>query len=149
MGFMRPVEPWPLCNCPLYSESEEVAKIYRNHYDGVDGTAEFNDEQYLICPPRVLGFFMVKKTWAQLLVDDVQYLEKNKGDAFEKLVLNAEQKTLIKSLVSRHGEPEDGEDYSQQVEDIVEGKGKGVVILLHGNGALQSIPSMVDTSGNL
>lgn len=51
MGLMHPVEPWPLCNCPFFSESEEVAKIYRNHYDGVDRKADFNDEQYLICPP--------------------------------------------------------------------------------------------------
>lgn len=83
---------------------------------------------------------MVRKTWAQLLVDDVSYLEKNKGDAFKQLVLDPEQKNLIKSLVSRHGESEDGEDNSQQVEDIVEGKGKGVVILLHGDSAQQSIP---------
>ncbi|KAL9012908.1 MAG: hypothetical protein Q9180_009059, partial [Flavoplaca navasiana] len=60
-------------------------------------------------------------------------LEVNKSDAFKKLVLPEEQKTLIKSLVSRHGEDSTHNEGSfPQVEDIIQGKGRGVVILLHG-----------------
>ena len=134
MGAKRPVQPYPLCNCEVCDGNEDLKRTTRSHYDKTDTTRKFVEEQYLICPPRVLGFFMVKKTWAQLLVDDVHYLEKNKGDAFKKLVLESQQKTLIKSLVSKHGQESDQrEGGSQQVEDIIEGKGKGVVILLHGD----------------
>lgn len=134
MGFMYPVDAWPLCTCAAFTDNAESVKTYRNGYDMADANSVFSDEQYLICPPRVLGFFMVKKTWAQLLVNNVYDMQLKKGDAFNKLVLDPQQKTMIKSLVSRHGEDsEDGESGPQQVEDLVEGKGKGVVILLHGN----------------
>ena len=79
MGSMQPIEAWPLYTCPAFLENDEVTNTYRTHYDGVDRNAAFNEEQYLICPPRVLGFFMVKKTWAQLLVGNIQYLEKSSG----------------------------------------------------------------------
>ncbi|KAL9126196.1 MAG: hypothetical protein Q9217_004725 [Psora testacea] len=133
MGFKQPAEPYMFCSCAICFENDALKKTTRYCYDGIDKNEEFTEEQYLICPPRVLGFFMVRKTWAQLLVDDVGYLKKNIGDAFKKLVLEEKQKSLIRSLVSEHGEEsEDGEGGSQHVEDIIEGKGKGVVILLHG-----------------
>jgi len=134
MGLKRPAQPYTLCTCATCIENEALMGTTRHHYDRVDKNKAFTEEQYLICPPRVLGFFMVRKTWAQLLVEDVADLGKNDGDAFNKLVLERQQKTLIRSLVSRHGEEsESSEGGSQQVEDIIEGKGKGVVILLHGN----------------
>ena len=133
MGFEKPVQPYKICTCEICFENEALMETTRCRYDGVDKTQEFTEEQYLICPPRVLGYLMVRKTWAQLLVEDVRDLEKNNGDAFSKLVLEHQQKTLIRSLVSKHGdESVNGEGGSQQVEDIVEGKGKSVVILLHG-----------------
>ena len=133
MGSEQPTEPWPVCNCGACDDNEALKKTTRSGYDGFKGDQKFSEEQFLLCPPRVLGFFMLKKTWAQLLVKSVQDLEKNNSDAFKKLVLAEEQKTLIKSLVSRHGEdPTHNEGGFQQVEDIIQGKGRGVVILLHG-----------------
>ncbi|KAL8650961.1 MAG: hypothetical protein Q9226_004928 [Calogaya cf. arnoldii] len=133
MGSAQLTEPFPVCDCPACDKNEALKKTTRSGYDGFKGDQEFSDEQFLLCPPRVLGFFMLKKTWAQLLVESVQDLEVNKSDAFEKLVLAEEQKTLIKSLVSRHGEDStQNESGFQQVEDIIQGKGRGVVILLHG-----------------
>lgn len=133
MGSKQPTDPWPVCECPACDENEALKRTTRSGYDGFKGDQEFSEEQFLLCPPRVLGFFMLKKTWAQLLVKNVEDLGDNNGDAFEKLVLAEEQKKLIKSLVSRHGEDSTrNEGGFQQVEDIIQGKGKGVVILLHG-----------------
>lgn len=139
MGSKQPTELW-FCDCAACDGNEVLQKTTRRGYDKFDTRNDFCEEQFLICPPRVLGFFMVKKTWAQLLVESVQDLEKNEGDAFEKLVLAQRQKTLIKSLVSRHGEDStQNEGGAQQVEDIIEGKGRGVVILLHGKQNLQNL----------
>ena len=133
MGSEQATEPWPVCDCAACDNNEALKQTTRSGYDGFKRDQEFSEEQFLLCPPRVLGFFMLKKTWAQLLVKSVQDLEVNKSDAFKKLVLAEEQKTLIKSLVSRHGEDStQNEGNFQQVEDIIQGKGRGVVILLHG-----------------
>ena len=134
MGFELPADPYPVCNCTSCSEDKALMRTLRSHYDGVGKDQEFTDEQYLLCPPRVLGFFMVKKTWAQLLVENVRDLKKeNTSDAFSKLVMDHGQKNLIRSLVSRHGEDTEHSDGgSTHIEDIIEGKGKGIVILLHG-----------------
>ncbi|KAL8647692.1 MAG: hypothetical protein Q9210_005401 [Variospora velana] len=130
MGSKQPIEPWPVCECPACDENEALKKTTRIGYDGFKGTQEFSEEQFLLCPPRVLGFFMLNKTWAQLLVKSVQDLGDNKSDAFDKLVLAEEQKKLIKSLVSRHGEDSaHNEGGFQQVEDIIQGKGRGALLV--------------------
>ena len=133
MEFEQPAQAWSFCACATCFENQALMDTIRCYYDDIDGSKEFDDEQYLICPPRVLGYFTVKKTWSQLLAEDIRYIEKNIGDAFKKLILDDQRKTLIESLASKHGEDsEDGEGSASQAEDIIEGKGKGVVILLHG-----------------
>jgi SpoVK/Ycf46/Vps4 family AAA+-type ATPase len=54
-------------------------------------------------------------------------------EAFEKkLQLKQEYKDIIKALVSKHDAGNNDNDGKKKVTDIVEGKGKGLVILLHG-----------------
>lgn len=59
-----------------------------------------------------------------LLVDYIEEIEWNK-DAFKQLVLQKDKKDLVKALVTVHLKTRKGVD-------LIEGKGNGLIILLHG-----------------
>jgi MoxR-like ATPase len=58
-------------------------------------------------------------------VDDIKEIEYNKT-AFDDLVLPQAQKTLARSLINDHAQG------SSTYDDVIDGKGKGLIFLLHG-----------------
>lgn len=75
-----------------------------------------------MCWPTVGGFSFSAKKWGEIIVENLQPLIFD-PKAFERLVLPADQKALIRALVQRQGET---------ISDIIEGKGGGVIFLLFG-----------------
>ncbi|KAJ4356772.1 uncharacterized protein N0V89_004808 [Didymosphaeria variabile] len=89
-----------------------------------------SDEQYMLCPPRVLGYHLTTRTWLELHVDQIKIKKEETNDvAFDKLQLDDEHKTLIRKLVQSHSSSTLKEP---MMKDIVKGKGEGLVMLLHG-----------------
>jgi len=100
-----------------------------------EGKDSFNNDQYLTCPPRVLGYHLMEKKWVELLINHVHDIEKPLiNDAFQKLQLAERQKVLIQELVRSHTNDRLGDTKSPraQMDDLTKGKGEGLVILLHG-----------------
>ena len=92
------------------------------------------DEQYLLCPPRVLGYSMKEKKWMQFAVESL--LKPNPADrnTFDnKLQLRSGYKELIWKSVLSHRKP--------NIADYTPGKGKGLIILLWGTSMSQTTPS--------
>ena len=85
-------------------------------YEDVPVAARFS------CWPVVAGFSFTAKLWGVVLVDSLREIQYN-GDAFEKLVLPASRKRLIRAVV-QYG--------SENMSDIIRGKGEGVVFLFYG-----------------
>ncbi|KAF4426998.1 ATPase family AAA domain-containing protein FIGL1 [Colletotrichum fructicola] len=83
-----------------------------------------SDSFLLLLPPTVPGFGMHDKKWRILQVEHISAIEWNKN-AFEQLVLDYNHRELIEAVIRGHMS-------SNMSPDIVEGKGKGVIILLHG-----------------
>ncbi len=80
-----------------------------------------DDERYMTMP-TLFGFSMSAKTWGELEVDKLEEIEWN-DNAFDYLVLEDDLKDMTRALVENH---------SGSFEDIVQGKGGGVIFLLHG-----------------
>lgn len=91
-------------------------------------------KDYILYPPRFLGYATKEKIWAQFAVDDTWNAQpKQPGSFREDLQLNKEYKKLIEALVNEHeGKQEDMDGGRVQVTDVVEDKGKGLVLLFHG-----------------
>nr|GAT46316.1 AAA family [Mycena chlorophos] len=84
------------------------------------------DEQYLVCSPVVLGFCFGAKQWGGFAMDrltDIVWSDV----AFKSLVLGSKQKMLIHSLIQSH------KLHSATFDDVVEGKGKGLIGLFSGS----------------
>ncbi|KAH7000365.1 hypothetical protein EDB80DRAFT_110739 [Ilyonectria destructans] len=84
------------------------------------------EDIFLAClPPTILGFDFSNKSWRNLLVDRITEVTWNKA-AFKQLVAPEETKELIMATVTVHGQR------SSATMDIIDGKGQGLLMLLHG-----------------
>lgn len=85
------------------------------------------DDHYLRCPAVIPGFALKTKRWGHFMVDDesLKPIKWNKG-AFKTLQMEEYKKRLIKSLINGHKEA------SSCFDDLVSGKGQGLIFLLYG-----------------
>ncbi|TGJ82867.1 hypothetical protein E0Z10_g5894 [Xylaria hypoxylon] len=87
-----------------------------------------DDKFELLLPPTIKGFNMRRKKWYDLIADRINDVKWNK-EAFQKIVMNRKVKDLIQALVSNQLAAET-DTFST---DIIEGKGNGLILLLHGS----------------
>ncbi|KAG9188828.1 hypothetical protein G6011_07533 [Alternaria panax] len=112
---------------------------------------ELTDDHYALLTPRMYGYALQERKWHAFNVEQVKDHEvdpnklQNSNKSFDDLVLPLAHKTLLRALVSNQTKQfrpasttpttdtsstfENSEDISM---DLVRGKGKGVIILLHG-----------------
>ncbi|MCJ1312116.1 hypothetical protein MMC25_005790 [Agyrium rufum] len=86
----------------------------------------FTDNDFLIASPVVLGFSFSEKLWLEFSVSGIKDIEWNDA-AFGSLQLPEGQKSIVKALVSSHSRQS-----SRNIDDVVQGKGRGLVAVLHG-----------------
>ncbi|KAK3937299.1 hypothetical protein QBC46DRAFT_460969 [Diplogelasinospora grovesii] len=107
------------------------------------------EDELVIMSHRVFGFVLRSRKWAKLHVsylselyspettdgkpdpDDDEKREVPKT-AFDRLVLGAEHRSIIKSLIAQHFRDRESMIGHGAHMDIVKGKGQGLVLLLHG-----------------
>ncbi|KAF1352803.1 P-loop containing nucleoside triphosphate hydrolase protein [Lizonia empirigonia] len=87
--------------------------------------APLTTEQKLICTPLLRGYSLKNKMWLNFFVNCVEDIVWQK-DAFDKLVLPKNQKELILGFTESQRKNRDTFD------DVIEGKGRGMIILLCG-----------------
>jgi len=129
------------CHCSECSSNEVLRERFKPHYDNMTGKEdeEWEDLQIMLCPPRVFGYVLQDKQWAQLAVDSLGEIpDENLGNAMSGLYLEGEDngkvtKDLLYGLVKNHGAGKaKKENKAYELDDIVAEKGKGLVILLYG-----------------
>jgi hypothetical protein len=82
-------------------------------------------EQKLICSPLLRGYSLKNKLWLNFFVTCVKDISWQ-TDAFDRLVLPKNQKELILGFT------ESQRKFRDTFDDVIEGKGKGMIILLCG-----------------
>ncbi|KAK7745719.1 hypothetical protein SLS62_009685 [Diatrype stigma] len=76
--------------------------------------------------PFLEGFCLKYKQWFMFMVEDIGPITWN-DEAFDHLVYDEQQKDLVLSFVQSHGSSN-----QQRLDDVVMGKGQGLVVLLSG-----------------
>lgn len=84
------------------------------------------DDQCLLANATVRGFSFAEKRWLDFFVDKCASPDWD-PNSFDQLVLPAAQKDLVRALVATHVQQR-----GLAFDDIVKGKGKGLVLVLHG-----------------
>ena len=83
------------------------------------------EEQCMITTSLARGFSFSEKEFFDFFIDKLQPVDWN-PNCFDELVLPKTQKELVKALVATHVQD------SFKFDDIVKGKGKGLILVLHG-----------------
>jgi nucleosome binding factor SPN SPT16 subunit len=110
-------------------------KMYKFDWDKHSPNDPLTFDQYLHCPPRVLGYALKQKKWAQLSVKALKAPDKADATVFEdRLQLDEEAKELVKWTVQAHeiGKEVDKKGNSKGLQDFAPDKGKGLIIMLYG-----------------
>ncbi|KAH7160976.1 P-loop containing nucleoside triphosphate hydrolase protein [Dactylonectria macrodidyma] len=89
-------------------------------------SADFTDNQLIICHYEVAGFALNEKKWGFFHVDNLDEIQFDDNVFTSSLMLRPQIKKMILSLVKVHENEHVGFD------DIISGKGKGMIFLLHG-----------------
>ncbi|KAF1973128.1 P-loop containing nucleoside triphosphate hydrolase protein [Bimuria novae-zelandiae CBS 107.79] len=87
--------------------------------------AKLSDNQYMLCTPILRGYSLNTKKWLSFYIDYVEPIKWN-TNAFERLVLPAAQKKLVLALSKTQAAT------ANKFDDVVAGKGKGMILLLSG-----------------
>jgi len=111
---------------------ENGQEITKEKMDRIEGDVtnsqerEFTEEELLIASPVVLGFAFSEKLWLEFTISGISDIEWD-ADAFDSLVLPSNQKSIVKALVESHTF-----HAAENIDDVIQGKGKGLVAVLHG-----------------
>ncbi|KAI8615230.1 P-loop containing nucleoside triphosphate hydrolase protein [Chytriomyces sp. MP71] len=100
---------------------------HRRHFGGDNSNdmqkmPKVPEHLYFLCSATVYGFSFVSKKWGQIFVEHLAPIQFD-DHAFQRLVLDADRKQLILNLVNS------GSACSL---DLINGKGGGMIFLLHG-----------------
>jgi hypothetical protein len=97
-------------------------------FAGTDGERKFeklSEHNLLLTNATVRGYSFTAKRFLEFFVEDISEIEWN-TKCFDDLVLDAAIKKTVQALVSTHSKKRESFD------DIVKGKGMGLVCVLHG-----------------
>jgi hypothetical protein len=98
-------------------------------------SAAWGPADYAILPRRVLAYVLRERKFARLDVQAIQQQTQCRRATLDDIKMKASHRTIIRSTVSSHfdkKEKERNHDIPVYQPDVIQGKGKGVVILLHG-----------------
>ena len=101
------------------------------------GKDALDTDQILLLPARVYGYSLLDRDWYPLNIDRVEDTETSTHNGFDDLVIPGDHKRTMQALVKHHTRgprPTSGKDRSATnlSVDFVRGKGRGLIILLHG-----------------
>jgi hypothetical protein len=126
-------------------------------------------ERHMLLPYRVYGYILLSRRWCKPspitanivllthsvdpldidLVQDVKETQKDTQDGFSDLVLPEDHKQIVRALVKTHARgprptSSNKDDLLPPREvDLVKGKGKGLIILLHGVPGVGKLSSLI------
>ncbi|KAG6358452.1 hypothetical protein INS49_014336 [Diaporthe citri] len=144
-----PVLEWDRLGKTIHDDSDQELRIdytelvEAKRFISEDVLRQFKTErptptgQYLaLLPRRFFAYAVLERKFVQLNTRFVRNADVEANDkAFEKLEIDRNYKRLILSLVKSHFdkiETEKTTNVEIETQDLIRGKGKGVVILLHG-----------------
>ncbi|KAK0645610.1 hypothetical protein B0T16DRAFT_328979 [Cercophora newfieldiana] len=126
---------------------EPPVSIYPHAFRDLKASGEtLSDAEFIVMSYRVFGFILRSRKWAKFDLTYLEYVNNSaqrgagsgqessppRETAFDQLVMEQNQKNVILSLIAQHFRDKESATAANEQVDIVRGKGKGLIILLHG-----------------
>ena len=123
-----------IVDCASFSDARSTHQVYlsaeqRKFDPALNEHENMPEDELIMCNAEVRGFSLVERRWGLFLVESISDIQFD-AHAFASLILDKEQKDMVLSLVKIHSRDDIGFD------DVIKGKGKGMVFLLHGEPGL-------------
>lgn len=118
-----------MIDCKTYHRLDANDTIWTINFDKGHGEG-LNEEDMLLANAMVRGYSMSAKRFLEFDLGRISPIEWN-TKCFEQLVLDANTKKTVQALVSTHSQHRSDSD-GDNFDDIVKGKGLGLVCVLHG-----------------
>lgn len=99
------------------------------------GSTDWDPIDLAILPRRILGYVVRERKFARLDVQNFHHQPQGRQTTLDDIKMKDSHRNIIRSTVSSHFDKKEKEHKSIVPEyqpDVIQGKGKGVVILLHG-----------------
>ncbi|KAH6653884.1 hypothetical protein BKA67DRAFT_263439 [Truncatella angustata] len=97
------------------------------------GDDSLTEDDLMILPHRVFGFILRSRKWAKLDLSGISRVAVlSDAEGFDQLVLPPGHKEMVKSMIRQHFREKAISPFEQDQGDVVRGKGKGLIMLLHG-----------------
>ncbi|OJJ76617.1 hypothetical protein ASPBRDRAFT_192737 [Aspergillus brasiliensis CBS 101740] len=133
----------------VFYDSKDMLEKFRS--DFIHNTSLLEDqgtetqlshERLILLPPRIYGYVLLSRAWYPLdidLISDIRIIDGDQPDPFDDIVLPDKHRDIVRALVKTHarsrgtlGSTEPANALVKREFDIVKGKGRGLIILLHG-----------------
>ena len=123
--------------CDLRARNSFLASTSLIRFRKID--SDFSDEFLALLPPCVYGYALLDRKFYMLNIDLIENITEAETTGFNDLVLPKYHKKLMQALVKNHTRDSkstfDADNHDAKSDfsmDLVRGKGKGLIILLHG-----------------
>ncbi|RSL55359.1 hypothetical protein CEP54_009403 [Fusarium duplospermum] len=98
-----------------------------------DDPIRIPQDDLILFPHRLFAFVLKDRKWAVVDINNITELPESTGEAWKSLVLPGGHKEMVYSLVQSHFRSKDtGRAEEEMQADLIRGKGKGLIVLLHG-----------------
>ncbi|KAK0643994.1 P-loop containing nucleoside triphosphate hydrolase protein [Cercophora newfieldiana] len=109
---------------PVYGAG--LSSMY-DDFDDFDPKNEFSDLQAELCPATVVGYALQRRCWYEIQCSKVAEVDWA-PNTMENLVIDEKTKRTLVCLVDQHKK-----NRGRGLSDIIKSKGKGLIVVLHGN----------------
>ncbi|KAI0452523.1 hypothetical protein F5B21DRAFT_506222 [Xylaria acuta] len=131
------------CGNDITFSDYQIDAIERNNFmekhkylidDSPESSDQLSPEHVTLLPPYVYGFILRTRRWATFDIDRLDEIPPSE-EGWDNLVIKKYIKDTVLALVKNHERPRGSQAMIQGAlssVDLVQGKGRGLIILLHG-----------------
>ncbi|EXL90487.1 hypothetical protein NOF04DRAFT_20586 [Fusarium oxysporum II5] len=98
-----------------------------------DDPRHIPEDDLILLPRQLFAFVLKDRKWAVVDINNITELPESTSEAWKSLVLPGGHKEMVYSLVQSHFRSKNlGVAEAEMQADLIRGKGKGLIVLLHG-----------------
>lgn len=118
---------YPNCNCSICRGRRNEASKASPRNGSENNDHDVNEGDLILCPAEVYAFSLPGKEWRTVKIRELRDIKFDEDALQKKLVIEKNYKKVVTAMVKSYLSKE------PTFTDFIKGKGRGLVVLLHGS----------------